>query len=451
MKRILLLCATVIAATTLAACGGGNSAKSDDKNKQEATELDVWLSPQWKGVISPEEEGADYDSFFKKAAEMYNEKHPDVKINVEVIPGEERDSKLSVATQTNSLPDIFFDSSFTMMNYAHQGLVSSLDDIIDNKTKSDVLENVWDNIKVNDKTYFYPFAQYPGMLVYNTKMFEDAGLEDFIGGENEIATWSVDDFQTILTTLKEKNSKVTPLGFYAKSNQGDTWTMMYLRMMGSPFFDEKGMISVNDKNGVEALSMIEDWNKKGLITSGAESVTSNDVSAMFQNQQTAISFINPVLYNGMISEMDKGTLDKFDIRLANIPGINGPQSFTYVLGSAVFNTNGEKREELAKDFVKFYSENEELLKASMNYLPVRKSVIEQADNPLLNSYVENDKYVVNFSNNTPSYGEVRNVFFPEIQSVLIGDKTPQEALDSFAKNANNIIEKAKKQSKILED
>ncbi|MET3556920.1 multiple sugar transport system substrate-binding protein [Streptococcus rupicaprae] len=450
MKKILSF--LTISALALAGCSSGSSgSKEASKEVEKANEIEVWLTPQWKGTYEASEEGADYDSFLKTAAELYKEENPDVNIKIQVIPGDERDSKLSVATQTNTLPDVFFESSFAMTNYAHQGLIAPIDDIVDPESKKDISENVWNNVKIGENSYFYPFAQNPGMLVYNVKMFEDAGLGEFIGEKSEIANWSVEDFEKILTTLKEKNDQVAPLGFFAKNNQADTWTMMYLRMFGSPFFDDKGLLAVNDAEGVKALEQIKSWNDKGLITKGAESLASTDVNAMFQNQQVAISFANAVLYQGMLDNQANGTLDEFDIRLASIPSVDGPKSFTYVVGSAVFNTNGEARQALAKDFVKFYSENADLVNASTNFLPVRESVVEsaKADNPLLAAYLNNDQYVINFSNNTPGYAEVRNALFPEIQAVLTGEKDAQAALDSFVDNGNKAIEKGQKFSKVL--
>lgn len=454
MKKIFSrLMVTFLAATALAACSSSNSGSKEAASAEKATEIEVWLTPQWKGVYEAGEEGADYDSFLKKAAELYKEKNPDVTVKVQVIPGDERDSKLSVATQTNTLPDIFFESSFAMTNYAHQGLLAPIDDVVSEDSKKDISENVWNNVQINGKSYFYPFSQNQGMLAYNAKMFEDAGLSQYVGGENEIVSWTVEDFEKILTTLKEKNPNVAPLGFYAKNNQADTWTMMYLRMFGSSFFNDKGLLSVNDEKGVKALDFIKGLNEKGLITSGAESIASSDVNAMFQNQQVAISFTNAVLYSGMLGNMKNGSLEKFDVRLANIPNVNGPKAVTYVLGSAVFNTNGAAREELAKDFVKFYSENEDLVKASLNSLPVRESVVaaEKANRPLLETYITNDKNVINFSNNTPGYAEVRNALFPEIQAVLTGEKDSKAALDSFVENGNKAIEKGQKLSKVLKD
>ncbi|WNZ92903.1 extracellular solute-binding protein [Streptococcus iniae] len=450
MTKKMLKIATVamLPLLGLATC---SSKKESAKEGKDPNQIDVWLTPQWKGTYSGTEKGADYDSFFKTAAKMYEKDHPGKKITVQVIPGEERDSKLSVATQTKTLPDVFFESTFAISSFAHQGLLEPLDSVIDDKNKADISASVWDNVAINGKTYFYPFAQNPGMLVYNAEMFEKAGLQKYVADKEKIANWSMDDFKTILSSLKASDDKVSPLGFYAKNNQGDTWTMMYLRMFGSSFFGKDGKLIVNDKKGVEALDYLKELNDKKMLTPGAESLTSNDVNAMFQNKQVAVSFTNSVLYKGMQDNMANGTLGKFDARLANVPNVDSPKSFTYVLGSAVFNTNGDKRVKLAKDFVKYYSENDELIKASMNFMPVRKSLVdkEKAKNPLLETYINNDKYVINFSNNTPGYAEIRTALFPELQAALTGEKSSKEALDTFVKNGNKAIEEGQKHSKAL--
>src|SRR5699024_3848866 len=86
----------------LTACGGDSDAdkSGDDVDVSdlgdEEVDLEVWLTPQWQGVYDASEEGADYDSFFKEAAKLYMEENENVNIDVQVIPGDQRDSKLSV-------------------------------------------------------------------------------------------------------------------------------------------------------------------------------------------------------------------------------------------------------------------------------------------------------------------------------------------------------------------
>lgn len=455
MRKILKSLVFGMAALTLAACGSGGGtadSASGGGSSEDKVDVEIWLTPQWKGVIDPSEDGADYDSFFLEAAERYEKENPNVNVTVQVIPGEERSDKLSVAIQTKTLPDIFFDSSFALSEYAHMGVLEPLDDIIDEDTKNDIPDSIWENVMIGDETYFYPFGHNPGTLVYNADMFKEAGLDEYIADEYDIANWSIDDFTKILETLKKEVPDTAPFGLYAKNNQGDTWNLTYMRMFGSSFFDKDGKIIVNEDSGVEALEYINQLREDGLTTAGAESLTSNDVNAMFQNKQTAISFTNAVLFSGIQQDMENGTVGKFDLRLANIPGEKDPLSFTYVSSSIVFNTGDDARLKAAKDFVKFYSTDEELVKASKNTLPVRDSVTEELESelPYLEAYSKNADYIINFSNNTAGYAELRNAFFPELQAVYTGEKTPQEALDSFAEAGNKIIDTNKAKS-VLSD
>ncbi|TLG80746.1 ABC transporter substrate-binding protein [Vagococcus zengguangii] len=447
-KKILV--GALLSSSLLVAAGCGKSGSSD-KGDDEKVAVEVWLTPQWKGVYSADEDGADYDSFFKAAAEKYEKENPNVDISVQVIPGEQRSDKLSVAIQTKQLPDIFFDSSFALSEYAHMGVLEPLTDIIDDQTKSDISDAIWDNVTIGDDVYFYPFGHNPGTLVYNADMFKAAGLDQYIGDEHAIANWTPEDLQVITKKLKEANPDIAPMGLFAKNNQGDTWNMSYLRMFGNEFFGEDGKIVLNDASGVKALNYIDQLRKDGLTTAGAETLTSNDVNAMFQNQQVAISFTNSVLLNGVLADMENGKVQKFDARLANIPGETNPISFTYVTSSIVFNTGDDARTKAAKDFVKFFSSDEELVMASKNTLPVRESVISQltAEMPYLAAYNENSEYLINFSNNTPGYAEIRNALFPELQALFTGDKTVEQALESFETNGNRIIEENQKKSVIV--
>lgn len=445
-KRVLLLLLMLVA--IVISCGG----KKEEKKADGPISIDIWLSPQWKGVYSPTEEGADYDSFLKKAAEEFKKENPNVTVNVQVIPGDQRADKLSVAIQTKTLPDAFFESTFAMTQYAHMGVLAPIDDIIDAESKTDIPETIWENVRIGGKTYFYPFAHAPGTLAYNADLFKKAGLDKYIKGEYEIATWTLEEYEEILKTLKEKlPADIAPLGLFAKNNQADTWNIAWLRMYGTPYFGQDGKLVANDEAGVKALTKLNDWRKAGYTNTGAETLSSNDVLGLFQNQKLAMAFTSSVLMRNIKNDMESGKIGKFDIRLANIPGEKQPLSFTYILAGMVFNTGNEAKMEAAKKFVQFFSSNKELVKASKNSIPVRESVSKEvaSELPFLNAYTENAKYIFNFSNNTPGYAELRTVLFPELQAVFTDAKDPKQALDSYVENGNKIIEREQKNSLAL--
>ncbi len=457
-KNVRLAALGMAAAMVLSACssgGGSGEANQGSAGGSQSSggssggvELTVWLTPQWKGVFSGTEEGADYDSFLKEAAKRYKETHPDVNIKVEVIDGSTRDENLSVAQQTNTLPDIVFEGAFTMSSFYHKGAIAPITDLITDQDKADISEGIWDNCMIEDEVFIYPFFHMPGTLIYNADMFRKAGLDDKIGGQYEIATWTPDEYVGILEALKEGNPGVYPMALFALNNQADTWNLSYLRMFGNQFYSDDNKLIVNEESGVKALQYILDLYNKGLTVPGAESLDSNTNNAMFQNQQIAVSFTNSVLLSNLAADMESGTLPAFDYRLANIPGDPNPNGFTYVTGAMVMNTGDEARMAAAKEFVKYFCSDEELVVASKNGTPVRSSVVAKVSGelPYLEAYNKNDQYLFNFSKNLPGYTELRNVLFPELQAALTGEKTAQQALDDYVKNGNTILEEARKSS-----
>lgn len=460
MKKVLALVLALIMVLALAACGASTPAPTAPtapaaeaapaaEPKVAPVTLTLWLTPSWKGVFSGDEPGADYDSFFKEAGNRYTALHPNVTVNVEVIAGDTRDEKLRAAEASDSLPDVMYEGAFTMSSYYHSGSILPIDELISDADRTDIGEGIWENCLVEGKTFIFPFAHMPGTLIYNADMFKEAGLDAYIGGEYEIITWTPDQLKNdILPALRDKLTGAYPMSLFAMNNQADTWNLSYLRMFGSTFFDETGHLCVNDERGVKAMQYIIDLYNEGLTVPGAESLTSNDCNAMFLNQQIAVSFTNSTLLTNLHTDMNNGTVEPFDARLANIPGDPHPNSFTYVSGFMAMNTHDDARIAAAKDFIKFVCTDPELVVASKNTLPVRASVTEKvgAELPYLPAYTENQQYIFNFSNNMPGYNELRNVLFPEIQAALTGEKTAQEAMDSYVEKGNIVIDEGRASS-----
>lgn len=465
-KRMTTIASFLLVIALLAGCSGkstGTDASQNEGGKasgKKKVEIALWLTPQWKGVFDATEPDADYDSFFKYAADKFAKQYSkyDVKVNVQVVAGDQRDELLNVNLNGGTPPDIFFESVFAMGDYAHRGALVPLNDIVDDTAKKDIDQGYWDNVTYGkDKDiYFYPFSHNPGTLAYNADMFRAAGLDAAIGGENEIKTWTLDEYNNILKTLKEKLPKdkypnAYPMGLYALNNQGDTWNLAYLRSYGSSFFDGNGNIVLGDDKGVKAAQWMKSIYDAGYTNPGAESVSSNDANAMFQNQQLAVSFTNSILFNNAKADMNAGKSPKFDIRLANIPSVTGnPLTFTYVVGASVFKTGDAVKTEVAKDFVQFFSSDPELVKASKNSVPVRGSVVKDLKDqyPLFAAYDANASHMFSFTGNVPGYSELRQVLYPELQAMYVGEKTPEQAVKDYESKGNAVIQKARESSVI---
>ncbi len=184
-KRLLATALSgVLALSALAGCAAKDTSKSDQGTKaKEKVELSLWLTPQWKGVMGPTEKGADFDSFFKAAADKFSKQYKDydVKVNVQVVASDQRDELLNVKLNGGTPPDIFFENTFAMGDYAHRGALVPLNDIVDNSAKKDIAKSYWDSVTFGKDIYFYPFSHMPGTLAYNADMFKAAGLDQYVG------------------------------------------------------------------------------------------------------------------------------------------------------------------------------------------------------------------------------------------------------------------------------
>lgn len=417
---------------------------------EEKIHLTAWFETAFKGIDDPAAEGAEYGDFMRYVADLYMQEHPEVEIEVVVIAGQERSAKLAVAIQSNEMPDLMFDTHFSLMDFAHAGLLLPLNDIVTDEDMEDIPEAVWKNVMYDGQIFMFPFTSEDGHMAINLDLFEQAGCMEYVP-EGEIGEWTPEEFLECLRALKKGlPDGVYPFALYAGSATGDTWTNMLLRMFGANFFSDDGTeIVLNDEKGVRALEMLLTMQEEGLIAPGPETITSDDAAQLFINKKTAVSIFNVLFENSLNEGLANGTIEApFNFKYCYIPNETGRACFTYVFGSVVWDTGDEAKIAIAKDFVKFYSAMP-YAKASVSMLPFRKSVAAEETNATKAALTESLQYALNFNQFVPGYLQLRSVFYPEMQAAYTREKTAQEALDSYVQKGNEILAESVEDSVLL--
>ena len=176
-----------------------------------------------------------------------------------------------------------------------------------------------------------------------------------------------------------------------------------------------------------------------------ETLAAGDTLNLFFQGKLAVCLGQPK-YGKMIEDVVKdGTLDKpFKYMFVMIPG-DKPGFVPAFYGSVVFNTKDPERIKYAKEYVRFAS-SEQFARACEAglFIPVRTALSDElySDNSDFQYFKLISKYGTgNLQADVPGYTEIRNKLYPELQAVFTGGKTPQQALDDFAKEGDEIIEK----------
>jgi multiple sugar transport system substrate-binding protein len=82
-------------------------------------------------------------------------------------------------------------------------------------------------------------------------------------------------------------------------------------------------------------------------------------------------------------------------------------------------------------------------------MPLKTSVANKITDPVKVAIADSAKYAVDFAQEAPGYNQLRAKLFPVLQAAMIGSKTPQQALDSYATTANQVLQTGAQNSVLI--
>lgn len=431
-KYISMVLALVLVCACFSGCG---------KKKKEVTL--VLRTPPMSMLDCVDSEVTDAGQLFQKAAKAFSEqyKEADVNFNIETFEYIRETDAIPGNFDTDKATDILYEGYFNMGTYIHTGRVVPLDDIISDELYNDIDESLWDMSKINEKTYMMPYLSTQNFMIYNKELFRQCGLDEYIGEEDTITAWSLDEWNIILDTLAEKLPQGSfPIMMYAKNDQGDTHIMTMIRSHGSSFFDENGYFNLSTEKGIAGLQWIRDGYRKGWYPTQCERLELVDNTELFGNGQLAISMAN---------NSSMGYYENMDYGIVNFPDVSGSGIVTsFVTGFEVFDNGDPDKVRVAKDFVRFMLETDKWAEYSTSGIPARNSVSEKYSDQIymLDAFEANNVNVVDFMRNNPNWRGVRAVFYTHIQDLLKGEKTPSEAAAAIDADCNAAISKGREES-----
>lgn len=265
MKKRLLLVLSLLAAFGLAACSsndGGESpaAGSAEPSSSAAASGDegeqVTLS-FWRHDYAPEAEA------FKKLIASFEEKHPNIKIDFQMIPNDQYETKIRTALAGGNPPDIMALDAPTLASYANSKAIIPLDDYFaKDGNKDDLLKPVIEGLTFDGKMYAAPNNEGTIVMFYNKKMFEEKGIP--LPSKNVDEAWTWDQ---VLDAAKKLNDPAkgiygwnpTPWGFVG--HEGAPYSeMAFLWQAGAEILSPDGSTSKGYLDSPEAKKAMEFWN-----------------------------------------------------------------------------------------------------------------------------------------------------------------------------------------------
>lgn len=178
--RVYQLCAAaLVGALALTACGGDaaeSPATDAPGGEGTAAQVDPADLETTISILAPsysDSSQADWDRITAK----FNETYPNVEVKLQIDGWENFSQTVQSRIQANDYPDILNDNAFS--SSADAGLLYPIDELLSAETLANIDPLLLDNGKGPDGTQWAaPDIASARMLVYNTDLFEQAGIAE---------------------------------------------------------------------------------------------------------------------------------------------------------------------------------------------------------------------------------------------------------------------------------
>ena len=407
---VSLMCLFVVAGI-FAGCSKGKSQKAD---------VTIW---HWM---------TDRQAAFDKLAQQYFEE-TGVRVAFETYaPSDAYKNKIAAAATANLLPEIYnpMGDKNEIASYIKAGLIANL--------KDDMNKDGWKNIffakalaqntfEVNNEfgveagIYAVPLDVNAMMIYYNKDLFEQAGLNP----NKPPKTW---------TEFIEAGKKLRAAGIQPfVSGFGEGWMIgAFAQSYQWNLFGKQGIIDTingkvpyTDARWVRIFGLFAEMRDNNLFASGIVTKANKDAEDSFAMGRTGMAFngswgVN--VYLGMNPDLNYGVMPMPALTDANYPiKMFGGE------GSSFFVNANSPNKQKAIDFLRWLTQNEPqtfLAKETLN-IPSNKNVAGDLP-PVLRVFSEN---IANTFDVLPKIEawQVANTININLQSVIIGERTPEAA------------------------
>lgn len=418
------LAAATAATGTVASCSGGASGGSDGSGT-----LKVW---HMNGDYTAETIEAINEKFTAKTG---------AKVDAQVQEWDGITTKVTSALATSDPPDVIDMGNTQVATYAANGALMDITPHQEDLQQGNTwLDGLVDPATIDGKLYGVPGFAGCRAVIYNKKMWKDAGI-----------TEDPTTFEELLEGLEKIAEQNDDSTFSALYLPGQMWYagLQFVWDAGGEIATESGDTWEAEFSTPEGIQGLEDWKKfQNAVSSPASQTLDTDkppIETVFANGDAAAIIQTPVY----IEKIKKANPDLTDDDLGTFPMPSQYEdgSQPVMLGGSDWGVAARsKNQELALEYLKIAASTEiqtEWVAGNDNWLPTSVEGLEKAKEQaprLKQAYLtaaKNSKATPANPNWTEleATKEINHLF----SNVASGDKTPEQSAEDFDAEADQVL------------
>lgn len=413
-------------AMSLAACGSSSGAGTSAGDKVSGNI--TMLTPIFEGTAGKTLlEGTLLPEFYKK--------YPDVKVTVDYTTYGKLNTKLTTAVASGLIPDVMMMGVGWVENFADHGVLANLSKvgITPASLKGKYSEKVVGAGQWKGDVYALPIMLDTRFGVARKDLLAAAGFTHPPTTEKELV-----DMAKALT-IRNPDGSLKRTGFDQQSLDPRQGFETMLFSAGGDLFDKDITTpTFNSKAGVSALQLMSDLVRTHKVEDVGFSSTTATVNPLI-NGRAAMGIAHNNLWTQAV-EADPKVLPQLQPFL-----IPGEQPSMFFGGTLATMAKASKSPKAAQALLEFLASSGPALAANKQRgnIPALNSLLESEyvkTNALVQFAMKNLD-VAKHEGGPSQWLKIRSDFTPAIQSALLGQKTPQKALDDLAVSAKAAMAK----------
>lgn len=441
-KSLSVVLAGMMAGTLLAGCGakasdtpaqsttakeaatepeGQPEKQAEEKSNGEKTKLVLWMPPfgteesldkeVWGNIIKPFEE------------------ENNVQVTIEIVPWSNYEEKYLTGISSGQGPDVGYMYMEMINDYIKAGAITPFDEYLTDADRDNYY--YLDKGVIDGKQYAMPIVVGSArVMFYNKALLDQAGIDKVP------ATW--EEFQDACAKVAAIG-KTPFLQQWGDKSKGAMNAIFfpYLWQAGGEIFNEDGTAAAFDSEaGLKAARFLSDMRfKEGFMPDSITSMSEDQVFTEFKAGNVAF-IMSPTNQGANFTEagIDWGFFTSLtDQRMA-----------TFASADSLVLVSASKNKDMAVKLVKYMLSGPSMTKfhEMAAFPPIAKDE-EYHDDPVFKSVYEDDQKALITLPAVQGSAAVYDNLYKNLQLMMLGQLTPEEALKNAADYANNTLSQNK--------
>jgi len=368
-----------------------------------------------------------YDPIIKS----FNNKFPNIKIDLQVLPWTGRYEKMLTAIASGNPPNIVYLNDFQIPLFASTGNLVSISDTFSSSELANYTPNALKAVTYGGKVYAIPILTDSLGYLYNVDLFKQAGLDPSSPPE----TW--DDLEKAIKALTKKDAQGNIIQWGARFalNRPSPVTSIlpFVWSAGGQILDSNGKVAINSPETIRALEFIKGLYDKGYIqksniTGGGIEFSSGKIGIDLQREPMDIAKVakaNPNL--------------NFKVG----PILKDKEKIGYVTVGAYSIFSKADNRDATLQWVGFLTnkENTQYILKNTGFISPRSDInaADYLSDPRLVYMAEQSKWATGVGPMNTHYSELLSVLGSTFNSIILGIKSPEKGLEEAGRQMNAIM------------